>query len=131
MNGQWLFCCFICQWNFHFHFISFRFWEKVQSVSILHISVFSSLFSMFVPAEMPGPPTNIAISNIGPRSVALQFKPGYDGKTSISRWVVEAQVMQTAPVSVSLCCLHMSLQNHQITPVLFSVFGPDRCDRGE
>lgn len=34
----------------------------------------------------------MAISNIGPRSVILQFKPGYDGKTSISRWQVEAQV---------------------------------------
>lgn len=42
--------------------------------------------------ELPGPPTNIAISNTGPRSVTLQFKPGYDGKTSISRWQVEAQV---------------------------------------
>lgn len=41
--------------------------------------------------ELPGPPTNLAISNIGPRSVTLQFKPGYDGKTSISRWIVEAQ----------------------------------------
>lgn len=36
----------------------------------------------------------MAISNIGPRSVTLQFKPGYDGKTSISRWQVEAQVSQ-------------------------------------
>ncbi|XP_037400646.1 protein sidekick-2 isoform X1 [Pygocentrus nattereri] len=52
----------------------------------------SSTISSGVPPEMPGPPTNIAISNIGPRSVALQFKPGYDGKTSISRWVVEAQI---------------------------------------
>lgn len=43
-------------------------------------------------SELPGPPTNVAISNIGPRSVTLQFKPGYDGKTSISRWQVEAQV---------------------------------------
>jgi hypothetical protein len=42
--------------------------------------------------ELPGPPSNMAISNIGPRSVTLQFKPGYDGKTSISRWQVEAQV---------------------------------------
>uniref|UniRef100_A0A8C5B5A4 Fibronectin type-III domain-containing protein n=1 Tax=Gadus morhua TaxID=8049 RepID=A0A8C5B5A4_GADMO len=52
----------------------------------------SSTISSGVPPEMPGPPTNIAISNIGPRSVTLQFKPGYDGKTSISRWQVEAQV---------------------------------------
>ncbi|PWA21587.1 hypothetical protein CCH79_00003262, partial [Gambusia affinis] len=52
----------------------------------------SSTISSGVPPELPGPPTNIAITNIGPRSVNLQFKPGYDGKTSISRWLVEAQV---------------------------------------
>ncbi|KTG32606.1 hypothetical protein cypCar_00022826 [Cyprinus carpio] len=52
----------------------------------------SSTISSGVPPEMPGPPTNIAISNISPRSVTLQFKPGYDGKTSISRWLVEAQI---------------------------------------
>uniref|UniRef100_A0A4W5RST0 Sidekick cell adhesion molecule 2 n=1 Tax=Hucho hucho TaxID=62062 RepID=A0A4W5RST0_9TELE len=52
----------------------------------------SSTISSGVPPELPGPPTNMAISNIGPRSINLQFKPGYDGKTSISRWQVEAQV---------------------------------------
>ncbi|XP_052426981.1 protein sidekick-2 isoform X3 [Carassius gibelio] len=52
----------------------------------------SSTISSGVPPELPGPPSNLAISNIGPRSVNLQFKPGYDGKTSISRWQVEAQV---------------------------------------
>lgn len=45
-----------------------------------------------VPTELPGAPTNLGISNIGPRSVTIQFRPGYDGKTSISRWQVEAQV---------------------------------------
>lgn len=48
------------------------------------------LFHLLI--ELPGPPTNLAVSNIGPRSVTLLFKPGYDGKTSISRWLVEAQV---------------------------------------
>ncbi|XP_035253841.1 protein sidekick-2-like isoform X1 [Anguilla anguilla] len=52
----------------------------------------SSTISSGVPPEIPGPPTNMAISNIGPRSVTLQFKPGYDGKTSISCWQVEAQI---------------------------------------
>ncbi|MGH0186918.1 UNVERIFIED_CONTAM: hypothetical protein FKN15_023041 [Acipenser sinensis] len=52
----------------------------------------SSTISSGVPPELPGPPTNMAISNIAPRSVTLQFKPGYDGKTSISRWLVEAQL---------------------------------------
>ncbi|MGH0158038.1 UNVERIFIED_CONTAM: hypothetical protein FKN15_049037, partial [Acipenser sinensis] len=55
----------------------------------------SSTISSGVPPELPGPPTNMAISNIGPRSVTLQFKPGYDGKTSISRWQVEAQDSST------------------------------------
>lgn len=60
-----------------------------------------------VPVEMPGPPTNIAISNISPRSVTLQFKPGYDGKTSISRWLVEAQVLQKWDTSsISLKASH-------------------------
>uniref|UniRef100_A0A8D2J7G5 Sidekick cell adhesion molecule 2 n=1 Tax=Varanus komodoensis TaxID=61221 RepID=A0A8D2J7G5_VARKO len=57
--------------------------------------VSSSTISSGVPPELPGPPTNLGISNIGPRSVTLQFRPGYDGKTSISRWQVEAQVGQT------------------------------------
>ncbi|XP_074519017.1 protein sidekick-2 isoform X3 [Halichoeres trimaculatus] len=52
----------------------------------------SSTISSGVPPELPGPPTSMAITNIGSRSVNLQFKPGYDGKTSISRWQVEAQV---------------------------------------
>uniref|UniRef100_A0A8B9PED0 Sidekick cell adhesion molecule 2 n=1 Tax=Apteryx owenii TaxID=8824 RepID=A0A8B9PED0_APTOW len=52
----------------------------------------SSTISSGVPPELPGAPTNLGISNIGPRSVTLQFRPGYDGKTSISRWQVEAQV---------------------------------------
>ncbi|XP_061567904.1 protein sidekick-2 isoform X2 [Cololabis saira] len=52
----------------------------------------ASTISSGVPPELPGPPTNLAISNIGPRSVTLQFKPGYDGKTSISRWLVDAQI---------------------------------------
>uniref|UniRef100_A0A1A8HEA8 Sidekick cell adhesion molecule 2 n=1 Tax=Nothobranchius korthausae TaxID=1143690 RepID=A0A1A8HEA8_9TELE len=52
----------------------------------------ASTISSGVPPELPGPPTNLAISDISPRSVNLQFKPGYDGKTSISRWLVEAQI---------------------------------------
>uniref|UniRef100_F6PJU3 Sidekick cell adhesion molecule 1 n=1 Tax=Equus caballus TaxID=9796 RepID=F6PJU3_HORSE len=42
--------------------------------------------------ELPGAPSNLVISNISPRSATLQFRPGYDGKTSISRWIIEGQV---------------------------------------
>lgn len=43
-------------------------------------------------SELPGAPSNLVISNISPRSVTLQFQPGFDGKTSISKWIVEGQV---------------------------------------
>ncbi|XP_061160026.1 protein sidekick-2-like isoform X2 [Syngnathus typhle] len=52
----------------------------------------ASTISSGVPPELPGPPTNLAVSNMGARSVSLQFTPGYDGKTSISCWQVEAQI---------------------------------------
>ncbi|XP_062359287.1 protein sidekick-1 [Cinclus cinclus] len=55
-------------------------------------SVTSSTISSGVPPELPGAPTNLVISNISPRSATLQFRPGYDGKTSISKWIVEGQV---------------------------------------
>ncbi|NWS36986.1 SDK2 protein, partial [Probosciger aterrimus] len=60
----------------------------------------SSTISSGVPPELPGAPTNLGISNIGPRSVTIQFRPGYDGKTSISRWQVEAQVGQSGEAEV-------------------------------
>uniref|UniRef100_A0A663NB43 Sidekick cell adhesion molecule 1 n=1 Tax=Athene cunicularia TaxID=194338 RepID=A0A663NB43_ATHCN len=52
----------------------------------------SSTISSGVPPELPGAPSNLVISNISPRSATLQFRPGYDGKTSISKWIVEGQV---------------------------------------
>ncbi|CAM9401214.1 unnamed protein product [Lampetra planeri] len=52
----------------------------------------ASTISSGIPPELPGAPSNVAVSNIGPRSVALQFRAGFDGKTSILKWVVEAQI---------------------------------------
>ncbi|XP_048186046.1 protein sidekick-1 isoform X1 [Perognathus longimembris pacificus] len=52
----------------------------------------SSTISSGVPPDLPGAPSNLVISNISPRSATLQFRPGYDGKTAISRWIVEGQV---------------------------------------
>ncbi len=40
----------------------------------------------------PEPPRNLAITNIQSRSVLLQFVPGFNGFTSISKWIVEAQI---------------------------------------
>lgn len=38
---------------------------------------------------LPNPPTKLAITNIEPFSVVLQFTPGFDGNSSITKWVVE------------------------------------------
>lgn len=70
-------------------------------------------------SELPGAPTNLGISNIGPRSVTLQFKPGYDGKTSISRWLVEAQVR---PVQGEPWCLGSPLPALGVPTFLGSLF---------
>nr|XP_023670687.1 protein sidekick-1 isoform X1 [Paramormyrops kingsleyae]XP_023670688.1 protein sidekick-1 isoform X1 [Paramormyrops kingsleyae] len=55
-------------------------------------TITSSTISSGVPPELPGPPSNIVISNISPRSATLKFRAGDDGKTSISKWIVEGQV---------------------------------------
>uniref|UniRef100_A0A667X7F7 Sidekick cell adhesion molecule 1 n=1 Tax=Myripristis murdjan TaxID=586833 RepID=A0A667X7F7_9TELE len=54
--------------------------------------VTSSTISTGVPPELPGAPSNLVISNISPRSATLRFHPGSDGKTAISKWIVEGQV---------------------------------------
>uniref|UniRef100_A0A8C6LUS6 Sidekick cell adhesion molecule 1 n=1 Tax=Nothobranchius furzeri TaxID=105023 RepID=A0A8C6LUS6_NOTFU len=53
--------------------------------------VTSSTISTGVPPELPGAPSNLVISNISPRAATLRFRPGSDGKTAISRWIVEGQ----------------------------------------
>lgn len=39
---------------------------------------------------LPSPPSRLAVSNIEPFSVVLQFTPGFDGNSSITKWSVEA-----------------------------------------
>uniref|UniRef100_A0A673I6Y0 Protein sidekick-1-like n=1 Tax=Sinocyclocheilus rhinocerous TaxID=307959 RepID=A0A673I6Y0_9TELE len=52
----------------------------------------SSTISSGVPPELPGPPSNLVISKISSRSATLKFRAGDDGKTTISKWIVEGQV---------------------------------------
>nr|XP_004568386.1 protein sidekick-1 isoform X1 [Maylandia zebra] len=56
--------------------------------------VTSSTISTGVPPELPGAPSNLVISNISPRTATVRFRPGPDGKTAISRWIVEGQVVK-------------------------------------
>jgi hypothetical protein len=44
-----------------------------------------------IPPVLPSPPAKLAISNIGPTSVVLQFTTGFNGNSSILRYLVEAQ----------------------------------------
>ena len=39
---------------------------------------------------LPLPPVRLAVSNIEPFSVMLQFTPGFDGNSSITKWTVQA-----------------------------------------
>ena len=38
---------------------------------------------------LPGPPSRLAVSNIEAFSVVLQFTPGFDGNSSITKWTVQ------------------------------------------
>jgi protein sidekick len=40
---------------------------------------------------LPEPPTKLGVSNIQAFSVVLQFTPGFDGNSSITKWTIEAQ----------------------------------------
>lgn len=46
-----------------------------------------------VPPELPEPPRAIVLRTIGQTSVELEFIPGYNGKTSIHKWLVEALIV--------------------------------------
>ncbi|PNF38721.1 Protein sidekick [Cryptotermes secundus] len=45
---------------------------------------------------LPHPPTRLAVTNIEAFSVVLQFTPGFDGNSSITKWIVEAQTARNA-----------------------------------
>jgi protein sidekick len=40
---------------------------------------------------LPGPPSHLAVTNIEAFSVVLQFTPGFDGNSSIIKWIVEVR----------------------------------------
>ncbi|XP_050310715.1 protein sidekick isoform X2 [Anthonomus grandis grandis] len=45
---------------------------------------------------LPSPPSKLALSNIEAFSVVLQFTPGFDGNSSITKWTVQAQTARNA-----------------------------------
>ncbi|KAL0272261.1 UNVERIFIED_CONTAM: hypothetical protein PYX00_005306 [Menopon gallinae] len=45
---------------------------------------------------LPEPPTRLAVTNIEAFSVVLQFTPGFDGNSSITKWIVEGQTARNS-----------------------------------
>lgn len=45
---------------------------------------------------LPQPPSKLALSNIEAFSVVLQFTPGFDGNSSITKWTIEAQTARNS-----------------------------------
>jgi protein sidekick len=45
---------------------------------------------------LPQPPTRLAVSNIEAFSAVVQFTPGFDGNSSITKWIVEASSARNA-----------------------------------
>lgn len=42
--------------------------------------------------ELPGAPASLTVNNVQARTALLQFVPGFNGDTIITRWIVEGQV---------------------------------------
>ncbi|XP_052268400.1 protein sidekick-like [Dreissena polymorpha] len=72
---------------------------------------------------LPTAPYNLGVSNIRERSVLLQFWPGFDGKTSISLWIVEAAQGQDATDFQEIFSIHdpdaRSLQVTNLKPYTY------------
>lgn len=51
----------------------------------------TALIQSGIEPVLPEPPSTLALSNIEAFSVVIQFTPGFDGNSSIIKWIVEAQ----------------------------------------
>ncbi|KAG7208959.1 hypothetical protein KM043_015128 [Ampulex compressa] len=56
----------------------------------------STIIQSGVEPVLPEPPTKLALSNIDAFSVVLQFTPGFDGNSSITKWTVQAQTARNS-----------------------------------
>lgn len=53
---------------------------------------------------LPHPPTRLAVTNIEAFSVVLQFTPGFDGNSSITKWIVEVMHYHLCSLKLMLLC---------------------------
>lgn len=69
---------------------------------------------------LPGAPTRLAVSNIEAFSVVLQFTPGFDGNSSVTKWTVQVATarpcyndMLAVLTSARLSDAHSRLNHHE------------------
>jgi protein sidekick len=60
-------------------------WTEVGKGEVTVVTI-----QLGVEPVLPGPPSHLAVSNIGTFSAIIQFTPGFDGNSSITKWSVEA-----------------------------------------
>lgn len=63
---------------------------------------------------LPSAPFNLALSNIEAFSVVLQFTPGFDGNSSISKWTV--QVIFISYYTIVLFEMHIKYSMNRLKP---------------
>ena len=83
MNEISMRLCFIFQPSTHYKFEVYA-WTQVGP-GPTRVAVIQS----GVESVLPHPPTKLAVTNIEAFSVVLQFTPGFDGNSSIIKWIVE------------------------------------------
>lgn len=69
---------------------------------------------------LPSPPSKLAVTNIEAFSVVLQFTPGFDGNSSITKWTVEVQ--NCSDQESILCKFFIVLTCYQMEHNVFNRF---------
>ncbi|XP_059483916.1 protein sidekick [Neocloeon triangulifer] len=77
----------------------YRFEIKAQTAVGLGEASSATIQSGIEPV-LPTAPTHLAVTNIEAFSVMLQFTPGFDGNSSIIKWIVEGQTSRATTWSV-------------------------------
>lgn len=66
-----------------------------------------------MPPVLPEPPSDLIPTNIGPYSVVIQFKPGFNGNANIEKWNVEAQTPSRADYTARWQNIYVSTNHSQ------------------
>ncbi|ODM95509.1 Protein sidekick [Orchesella cincta] len=77
---------------------------------------------------LPHPPTNLAVSNIQPFSVVIQFRPGFDGNSSITKWTIQATTNRNSSwhTIYEFCEQPESSNMYKLRLIAHNVVGPSK-----